>query len=102
MKEDIRSSPTSRSSASSSAIKARRVIDVGGRYDVADANGQPIGCSQGVRALALSARRGASVAPARRIRARRRQERSLPLAIARTRDFVPYVGEYIPPYKLRV
>ena len=79
-------------------IKARRVIDIGGRYDVHDASGQPIGVleHQFRRSLLRSTRRILSPADEELAVAK---ERNAFLAIARrVVDFVPY-GEWVPiPY----
>src|SRR2546423_12016307 len=43
MKEDIRFFADEQETRELFRIKARAIIDIGGRYDVADASGQPIG-----------------------------------------------------------
>ena len=79
-------------------IKARRVIDIGGRYDVHDANGQPIGVleHQFRKSLLRSTWRILSPADEELAVAK---EKSAFLAVARrVVDFVPY-GEWVPiPY----
>ncbi len=79
-------------------IKARRVIDIGGRYDVHDAAGQPIGVleHQFGKSLLRSTWRVLSQADEELAVA---QERSAALAIARrVVDLAPY-GEFVPvPY----
>jgi uncharacterized protein YxjI len=79
-------------------IKARRVIDIGGRYDVHDAAEQPIGVleHQFRKSLLRSTWRVLSPEDAELAVA---QEKNLALAIARrVVDFVPY-GEWVPiPY----
>ena len=79
-------------------IKARRVIDIGGRYDVHDAAGQPIGVleHQFRKSLLRSTWRILSPADEELAVA---QEKNAYLAIARrVVDFVPY-GEWVPiPY----
>jgi uncharacterized protein YxjI len=79
-------------------IKARRVIDIGGRYDVHDAVGQPIGVleHQFRKSLLRSTWRILSAADEELAVA---QEKNAFLAVARrVVDFVPY-GEWVPiPY----
>jgi uncharacterized protein YxjI len=79
-------------------IKARRVIDIGGRYDVHDASGQPIGVleHQLRRSLLRSTWRILSPADEELAVAK---EKSAFLAVARrVVDFLPY-GEWVPiPY----
>jgi uncharacterized protein YxjI len=79
-------------------IKARRVIDIGGRYDVHDAAGQPIGVleHQFRKSLLRSTWRILSPADEELAIAK---EKNVFLAIARrVVDFVPY-GEWVPiPY----
>jgi uncharacterized protein YxjI len=79
-------------------IKARRVIDIGGRYDVHDAAGQPIGVleHQFRKSLLRSTWRILSSADEELAVAK---EKNALLAIARrVVDFVPY-GEWVPiPY----
>jgi uncharacterized protein YxjI len=99
IKEDIRFFADESESEELFRIKARSVFDIGGaRYDVADAQGSPIGTLEHVFGKSLlrstwklSGADGDEVATA--------QERSLPMAIARrVVDFVPY-GEWVPiPY----
>lgn len=79
-------------------IKARRVIDIGGRYDVHDASGQPIGVleHQFKKSLLRSTWRILSPADEELAVAK---EKNAWLAVARrVVDFVPY-GEWVPiPY----
>jgi len=79
-------------------IKARRVIDIGGRYDVHDAAGQPIGVleHQFRKSLLRSTWRILSAEDEELAVA---QEKNAALAIARrVVDFLPY-GEWVPiPY----
>jgi uncharacterized protein YxjI len=79
-------------------IKARRVIDVGGRYDVHDAAGQPIGVLEHHFRKSLLRSTWRILSPADEELAVA-QEKSAFLAIARrVVDFVPY-GELVPiPY----
>jgi uncharacterized protein YxjI len=105
MKEDIRFFADEQEQRELFRIKARRVIDVGGRYDVADASGQPIGVLHKVFGTSLFRSTWRLVAPGEGDQElAMAQERSLPLAIARRLvDFVPYVGEYIPiPYNFEI
>jgi uncharacterized protein YxjI len=99
IKEDIRFYADEQESQELFRIKARSMFDIGGaRYDVADAQGLPVGVLEHVFGKSLlrstwkvTDANGGEVAIA--------QERSLPMAIARrVVDFVPY-GEWLPiPY----
>jgi uncharacterized protein YxjI len=97
-KEDIRFFADEGESQEVFRIKARRVIDIGGRYDVHDASGQPIGVleHQFKKSLLRSTWRILSPADEELAVAK---EKSAFLAIARrVVDFVPY-GEWVPiPY----
>jgi uncharacterized protein YxjI len=79
-------------------IKARRVIDIGGRYDVHDAAGQQIGVLEHQFRKSLLRSTWRVLAPGDEELAVA-QERNAVLAIARrVVDFVPY-GEWVPiPY----
>jgi uncharacterized protein YxjI len=100
IKEDIRFFADEQETQEAFRIKARSIFDIGSaRYDVADAEGAPIGVLEHVfgKSLLRSTWRvtdadGGEVMTA--------QERSMPMAIARrVVDFVPYVGEFVPiPY----
>jgi uncharacterized protein YxjI len=100
IKEDIRFFADEQETQEAFRIKARSIFDIGSaRYDVADAQGAPIGVLEHVfgKSLLRSTWRvtdadGGEVMTA--------QERSFPMAIARrVIDFVPYVGEFVPiPY----
>ena len=100
IKEDIRFFADEQETEELFRIKARSIFDIGSaRYDVADAQGAPIGVLEHVfgKSLLRSTWRvtdadGGEVMIA--------QERSMPMAIARRIvDFVPYVGEFVPiPY----
>jgi uncharacterized protein YxjI len=97
-REDIRFSTDEGETQELFRIKARRVIDIGGRYDVHDAAGQPIGVleHQFRKSLLRSTWRILSPADEELAIAK---ERNAFLAIARrVVDFVPY-GEWVPiPY----
>jgi uncharacterized protein YxjI len=97
-KEDIRFFADESESEELFRIKARRVIDVGGRYDVHDAGGQRIGVleHQFKKSLLRSTWRILSPADEELAVAK---EKSAFLAIARrVVDFLPY-GEWVPiPY----
>jgi uncharacterized protein YxjI len=97
-REDIRFFADESESEELFRIKARRVIDVGGRYDVHDAAGRPIGVleHQFRKSLLRSTWRILSPADAELAVAK---EKNAYLAIARrVVDFVPY-GEWVPiPY----
>jgi uncharacterized protein YxjI len=79
-------------------IKARRVIDIGGRYDVHDAAGQPIGVLEHAFRKSLLRSTWRILTPADEELAVA-QEKNAFLAIARrVVDFLPY-GEFVPiPY----
>jgi uncharacterized protein YxjI len=101
IKEDIRFFADEGEQRELFRIKARRALDVGGRYDVTDASGQPIGVLHKVFGRSLFRSTWRLVAPGEpEHELALAQERSLPGAIARRLvDFVPYVGGYIPiPY----
>jgi uncharacterized protein YxjI len=99
IKEDIRFYSDEQETEELFRIKARALLDIGGRYDVTDPNGMPIGTleHQFRKSLVRTTWRildpnGSEVATA--------LERSQWMAVARrVVDFVPYVGEYVPiPY----
>jgi uncharacterized protein YxjI len=79
-------------------IKARRVIDIGGRYDVHDAAGQPIGVLEHQFRKSLIRSTWRILSPADEELAIAKEKNAF-LAIARrVVDFVPY-GEWVPiPY----
>jgi uncharacterized protein YxjI len=79
-------------------IKARRVIDVGGRYDVHDAAGQPVGVLEHQFRKSLLRSTWRILSPADEELAVAKEKNAF-LAIARrVVDFVPY-GEWVPiPY----
>jgi uncharacterized protein YxjI len=97
-REDIRFFSDEQETEELFRIKARRVIDIGGRYDVHDAAGEPIGVleHQFRKSLLRSTWRILSPADEEFAVA---QEKNAFLAIARrVVDFVPY-GEWVPiPY----
>jgi uncharacterized protein YxjI len=97
-KEDIRFFADESENQELFRIKARRVIDIGGRYDVHDASGRPIGVleHQFKKSLLRSTWRILSPADEELAVAK---ERNAWLAVARrVVDFVPY-GEWVPiPY----
>ena len=97
-REDIRFFADESESQELFRIKARRVIDIGGRYDVHDASGEPIGVleHQFKKSLLRSTWRVLSPADEELAVA---QEKNAWLALARRGvDFVPY-GEWVPiPY----
>jgi uncharacterized protein YxjI len=105
LKEDIRFFADEEETRELFRIKARRMLEVGGRYDVTDAEGGPVGVleHQFGRSLFRSTWRlfGAEESAEPLAVA---QERSLFLAILRRAiDFVPYVGEWIPvPYNFEI
>ncbi len=103
IKEDIRFFADEDETTELFRIKARRVLEIGGNYDVTTPDGQRIGVLQKVfgRSLFRSTWR---ILDAQEAVLATGQERSLFLAIARRLiDFVPYVGEYIPiPYNFEL
>jgi uncharacterized protein YxjI len=99
IKEDIRFFADENESQELFRIKARSMFDIGGaRYDVADAQGQPVGVLEHSfrKSLLRSTWKVTDADGGEVVTA---QERSLPMAIARRIvDFVPY-GEWVPiPY----
>jgi uncharacterized protein YxjI len=103
IKEDVRFFADQDETQELFRIKARRMIDIGGNYDVTDAAGQKIGVLQKVFRKSLFRSTWRILGPDDQELASA-QERSLFLAIARRLvDFVPYVGEYIPiPYNFEI
>jgi uncharacterized protein YxjI len=103
IKEDVRFYADEDETQELFRIKARRILEVVGNYDVTGADGQKIGVLQKVfgRSLFRSTWR---VLDAQENEVAIGQERSLFLAIARRLvDFVPYVGEFIPiPYNFEI
>jgi uncharacterized protein YxjI len=97
-REDIRFFADEGESQELFRIKARRVIDIGGRYDVHDAGGQPIGVLEHHFRKSLVRSTWRILSPADEELAVAK-ERNAVLAIARrVVDFVPY-GEWVPiPY----
>jgi uncharacterized protein YxjI len=97
-KEDIRFFSGEDEAEELFRIKARRVIDVGGRYDVVDAAGAPIGVLEHHFRKSLVRSTWRILAPGDEELAVA-QERNQALAILRrVIDFVPY-GEWVPiPY----
>ena len=99
IKEDIRFFADENETHELFRIKARSMFDIGGaRYDVADAQGQPVGVLEHSfrKSLLRSTWKVTDADGGEVVTA---QERSLPMAIARrVVDFVPY-GEWVPiPY----
>ena len=103
IKEDVRFYADEDETQELFRIKARRMLEVGGNYDVTSADGQKVGVLQKVfgRSLFRSTWR---VLDAQENEVAVGQERSLFLAIARRLvDFVPYVGDFIPiPYNFEL
>ena len=103
IKEDIRFFADEDETTELFRIKARRMLEIGGNYDVTTPDGQRIGVLQKVfgRSLFRSTWR---ILDAQENVLASGQERSLFLAVARRLiDFVPYVGEYIPiPYNFEL
>jgi uncharacterized protein YxjI len=79
-------------------IKARRVIDIGGRYDVHDASGQPIGVLEHHFKKSLLRSTWRILSPADEELAVAKEKSALLALARRIVDFVPY-GEFVPiPY----
>jgi uncharacterized protein YxjI len=99
IKEDIRFFADEEETTELFRIKARRMLEIGGNYDVTTPDGQKIGVLQKVFGRSLFRSTWRILDEHENVLATG-QERSLFLAIARRLiDFVPYVGEYIPiPY----
>jgi uncharacterized protein YxjI len=97
-REDIRFLADESETTELFRIKARRVIDIGGRYDVHDAAGQPIGVLEHQFRKSLIRTHWRILTPADEELAVA-QEKNAFLALARrVVDFVPY-GEWVPiPY----
>ena len=103
IKEDIRFFADEEETTEVFRIKARRMLEIGGNYDVTTPDGVRIGVLQKVfgRSLFRSTWR---ILDEQETVLATGQERSLFLAIARRLiDFVPYVGGYIPiPYNFEL
>ena len=103
IKEDIRFFADEEETEEVFRIKARRMLEIGGNYDVTTPDGQRIGVLQKVfgRSLFRSTWR---ILDAQENVLAIGQERSLFLAIARRLiDYLPYVGGYIPiPYNFEL
>jgi uncharacterized protein YxjI len=79
-------------------IKARRVIDIGGRYDVHDATGQPIGVLEHQFRKSLLRSTWRTLSPADEELAVAKEKNAFLALARRVVDFVPY-GEWVPiPY----
>src|SRR5439155_26961174 len=79
-------------------IKARRVIDIGGRYDVHDAEGRPIGVLEHQFRKSLLRSTWRILSPDDEEIATAAEKNQLLAILRRVIDFVPY-GEWVPiPY----
>jgi uncharacterized protein YxjI len=79
-------------------IKARRMIDIGGRYDVHDAAGQPLGMLEHQFGKSLLRSTWRILSPADEELAVAREKNAFLAVARRVVDFVPY-GEWVPiPY----
>jgi uncharacterized protein YxjI len=98
-REDIRFFADESEATELFRIKARRVIDIGGRYDVHDSTGQQIGVLEHQFRKSLLRTSWRILSPADEEIAVA-QEKNAALAIARrVVDFVPYGDEWVPiPY----
>jgi uncharacterized protein YxjI len=103
IKEDIRFFSDEEETTELFRIKARRMLEIGGNYDVTTPDGQRIGVLQKVFGRSLFRSTWRILDEQENVLASG-QERSLFLAIARrVIDFVPYVGDYIPiPYNFEL
>ena len=103
IKEDIRFFADEEETEEVFRIKARRMLEIGGNYDVTTPDGQRIGVLQKVFGRSLFRSTWRILDEQENVLATG-QERSLFLAIARRLiDFVPYVGGYIPiPYNFEL
>ena len=103
IKEDIRFFAEEEETTELFRIKARRMLEIGGNYDVTTPDGQRIGVLQKVFGRSLFRSTWRILDEQENVLATG-QERSLFLAIARRLiDFVPYVGGYIPiPYNFEL
>lgn len=102
LKEDIRFFRDESETDELFRIKARAIIDVGGRYDVTDPQGQTIGVLEHAFKQSLIRSTWRVYDPQQQQLAEAR-ERSTAMAVARrVVDFVPY-GEWIPiPYNFEI
>jgi uncharacterized protein YxjI len=103
IKEDIRFFSDEEETTELFRIKARRMLEIGGNYDVTTPDGQKIGVLQKVFGRSLFRSTWRILDEQENLLATG-QERSLFLAIARrVIDYVPYVGGYIPiPYNFEL
>jgi len=103
IKEDIRFFADEEETMELFRIKARRMLEIGGNYDVTTPDGQRIGVLQKVFGRSLFRSTWRILDEQENVLASG-QERSLFLSIARRLiDFVPYVGGYIPiPYNFEL
>ncbi|MDX6449692.1 MAG: hypothetical protein QOG29_938 [Gaiellaceae bacterium] len=103
IKEDIRFFADEEETTELFRIKARRMLEIGGNYDVTTADGQRIGILQKVFGRSLFRSTWRILDEQENLLATG-QERSLFLAISRRLiDYVPYVGGYIPiPYNFEL
>jgi uncharacterized protein YxjI len=103
IKEDIRFFADEGETTELFRIKARRMLEIGGNYDVTTPEGQKIGVLQKVFGRSLFRSTWRILDEQENVLATG-QERSLFLAIARRLiDYVPYVGGYIPiPYNFEL
>jgi uncharacterized protein YxjI len=97
-REDIRFFADENESTELFRIKARRVIDIGGRYDVHDAAGQTIGVLEHQFRKSLVRTSWRILSPADEELAVAREKNAFLALARRVVDFVPY-GEWVPiPY----
>jgi uncharacterized protein YxjI len=103
LKEDIRFYGDEGETQELFRIKARSIVEIGGRYDVTDASGARIGILEKVFGKSLLRSTWRILGPDEQEVALA-QERSYPMAILRRLiDFVPDVGGFIPiPYNFDI
>jgi uncharacterized protein YxjI len=101
-REDIRFFADESETTELFRIKARRVIDIGGRYDVHDASGQPIGVLEHHFRKSLLRSTWRILTPADEELGVAQEKNQLLALLRRVIDFVPY-GEWIPiPYDFAI
>jgi len=101
-REDIRFFADESESQELFRIKARRVIDIGGRYDVHDAAGQPIGVLEHQFRKSLIRTHWRILTPADEEVAVAQEKNAFIALARRVVDFVPY-GEWVPiPYDFHI
>jgi uncharacterized protein YxjI len=102
MREDIRFFADEGETQELFRIKARRMIDIGGRYDVHDAAGQPLGVLEHQFRKSLLRSTWRILSPADEELAVAREKNAFLAVARRVVDFVPY-AEWVPiPYDFQL